>query len=335
MFNLATSLPIAICCVGLIVSPVRSPKQCHPADSYASEKRVVIKELMSIGKEDGDSNYLFAKPTNVVVDGKGNIYVIEMFQKIVRKYDKAGKYLATIGRDGGGPGEYKMPSVAAVDTKDNLYLFDYTAMRVSAFRPDGSFERSFVPGFLTGGISVTSNGEFILCGVKDGKIIHLVDKSGKLISSFGDPWQSSADPRMSGFNFAFTYAGPDGSIYCCPVINPNEVMKCDIGAGTVVRISRDGPGYTPLSFGPQGPSVSMTRGLVVFPNGTIAVSVSFARDGKPVEQIDFYSKEGLYLVSSSQIKGTPRCVDKNGAMYVVTAEPFPRVVKYSVRFEGS
>lgn len=301
----------------------------------SNDVRVAVKEIMSIGVEDGDPNYLFAKPTNVVVDGKGNIYIIEMFQKIVRKYDKTGKFLATIGRDGGGPGEYKMPSVAAVDSKDNFYIFDFTAMRVSIFGPGGSFERSFVPGFLAGGICVTAKGEIILCGIKDGKMFHQFDGRGKLIASFGEPWQMSADSRMAGFNFAFACLGPDGCIYSSPVPNPNQILKGDPSARTVVSIAQNGPGYTPLTMTGKGPSGSMTRGLIVLRDGTIVLSVSFAKDGKPVEQLDFYSKEGMYLVSSTEIKGTPRCVDREGALYFVTGEPFPRVVKYSVILQGS
>ncbi len=310
----------------------------RPVDGYEpvkKEVRVQIREILSIGVEDGDPNYLFAKPTNVVVDGKGNIYVIEMFAKQVRKYDKSGKYLVTIGRTGKGPGEYMMPSFGAVDRADNFYLFDYTTMRLSTFQPDGTFEGSFVPGFLAGGICVSPKGEIVVCGIQDGKMLHQFDSKGKLISSFGEPWKASTDPRMGGFNFAFACLGPDTCVYCCPVTDPNEILKCDLRAKTVSSVAHDGPDYRPLTMSGKEPSGSMTRGMVVLRDGTIVVCVSFAKDNKSVERLDFYSKEGRYLVSSSEIHGTPRCVDRECGMYVVTSEPFPRVVKYSVNLQGS
>lgn len=54
---------------------------------------------------------------------------------------RAGCFLNTIGRKGGGPGEYAEMSSCFLG-KDCLFVDDLTTRRIFRYKPDGTFARS-------------------------------------------------------------------------------------------------------------------------------------------------------------------------------------------------
>lgn len=77
----------------------------NPREPLYSEIKFELEEDLSIGRED-DNNYLFYRVRDINVDNRGNIYVVDMSNYRVQKFDRNGNYLQTIGRYGQGPGEF-------------------------------------------------------------------------------------------------------------------------------------------------------------------------------------------------------------------------------------
>lgn len=75
--------------------------------------RVVLTEDLVIGSED-DSNGRFGERIAVGVDDHGRIYIADTDNHRIQVFDADGTYLATMGRDGQGPGEFEFPSAIAV-----------------------------------------------------------------------------------------------------------------------------------------------------------------------------------------------------------------------------
>jgi hypothetical protein len=309
--------------------------------------RITFKQELAIGAEEGDSTKILSKPINVVVGSKGDIYVLDMQEKRIKKFDHNGDYLLMIGRPGQGPGEFMMPYVITIDHTDNLYVADYETRRISTFRPDGSFVASFapvVPGFYCGGLIMSPQGQLIIHSNKDGKIFHIFDSHGNLISSFGEVWEAPADPRIATiptFNFAFVYLGPDQNIYACPIPKPNEILKYDWTGKLLAKITKRAPEYPPIKWKNNGAFGAIAKGFVVLKDGKMLVCVSTPNleksNGKRTGGsmvLDFYDKDGQFLISYvPEFSGKPRCVDKEGKVYFVTDDPFPQVIKYSVLME--
>ena len=59
---------------------------------------------LTIGGDTEDENYLLNSPSQVVVDSRGNILVLDSGEDHIKKFDSNGKYLITIGKRGRGPG---------------------------------------------------------------------------------------------------------------------------------------------------------------------------------------------------------------------------------------
>jgi len=81
------------------------------------------KTIQTIGKpgnEDGDFN----RPTHVIVDREGNIYVNDSFNFRIQKFDPSGKYLKQYGYQGDTLGGFARPKGIDVDHDGFVYAVD-------------------------------------------------------------------------------------------------------------------------------------------------------------------------------------------------------------------
>ncbi len=76
-------------------------------------------------------------PSTIVVDGAGDLFVLDTGNHRVQKFGPDGKYLATYGRQGQGPGEFYYPVWLALDAKGFLYVSDPNNQRIQVLTPDG------------------------------------------------------------------------------------------------------------------------------------------------------------------------------------------------------
>ena len=63
-------------------------------------------EDLAIGVLDGTVHLIFGEITRMAEDLRGGIYVLDAQVPESRHFDHGGGFVATVGRSGGGPGEY-------------------------------------------------------------------------------------------------------------------------------------------------------------------------------------------------------------------------------------
>ncbi len=64
-------------------------------------------------------------PFGVAVDGQGNVYVCDVKNARIQKFDSGGKFLAKSGRSGSGDGYFTgQLADIAVDAQGNVYVTD-------------------------------------------------------------------------------------------------------------------------------------------------------------------------------------------------------------------
>ncbi len=119
------------------VKIISNPKTPSPRDGV--KIRIVFKEELSIGVEEGDENYMFGGRVYFNTDDEGNIFVNDWDRKRIQKFDPQGQYLLTIGRRGRGPGEFVNAWNPRFDQDGNLYVFDLSNRRVSFFTTEGEY----------------------------------------------------------------------------------------------------------------------------------------------------------------------------------------------------
>lgn len=95
---------------------------------------------VTIGEFEGADEYMFGRVRSLAVAPDGSIYVFDSHAKALRKYAPDGTYLATFGREGGGPGEYKRPDGGLGVLPDGrVVLRDPGNSRLSVYSPDGEY----------------------------------------------------------------------------------------------------------------------------------------------------------------------------------------------------
>ncbi|UCD78319.1 MAG: 6-bladed beta-propeller [Desulfobacterales bacterium] len=81
----------------------------------------------------GQDKGQFSKPTHVVVDHEGNIYVTDAFNFRVQKFDPDGKFLKSYGYLGDGFGAFARPKGLDIDRDGHLYVVDAAFENVQIF----------------------------------------------------------------------------------------------------------------------------------------------------------------------------------------------------------
>jgi hypothetical protein len=95
---------------------------------------------LTIGSFEGPDEYTFGQILSLAVAPDGAVYVFDSHAPALRKYAPDGTYLMTVGRAGGGPGEYRMPDAGlAVLPDGRVLLRDPGNTRISVYSPDGEY----------------------------------------------------------------------------------------------------------------------------------------------------------------------------------------------------
>lgn len=88
----------------------------------------------------------FSAPTNVAVDGDGNLYVSDTLNDRIEEFDADGNFIRTFGKNGDGPGEFTRPKGIAVDSDGHVWVADAMMNRLQVFTPEGNL-RLILGGF--------------------------------------------------------------------------------------------------------------------------------------------------------------------------------------------
>ena len=114
-------------------------------------------------------------------------------------FDKNGKLLNAIGRQGQGPGEFSSPPVAiALDPSGHIVVAEM--FRIDVFDNQGNYKKNFSAGFPINDMVINDKCEIILPALKNNKIMHAYSLEGEPISSFGEPLKP-ADELIQYKNF--------------------------------------------------------------------------------------------------------------------------------------
>ncbi len=93
----------------------------------------------------GSGNGQFANPFDIEFDSAGNIYVLELDNSRVQKFNSAGVYQSQFGTSGVGDGQFQFPRGLGIDSDDNIYVADLA--RVQKFNSSGVYQSQLTGSF--------------------------------------------------------------------------------------------------------------------------------------------------------------------------------------------
>lgn len=158
-----------------------------------------IELVRTIGDIDTlDENVAFNLPSDIVLDDAGNMYILDAGNGRIQKFDSEGKFLASFGREGQGPGEFNFPSSLDINADGDLIVSDRSSRKIQFFSRKGNYLKTITmtrtpistvyalsSGLLatvgTLGYDVEGKGSEPLP-----KLIRLLDEEGNIVQEFGE-----------------------------------------------------------------------------------------------------------------------------------------------------
>jgi hypothetical protein len=90
------------------------------------------------GKDDGPESFFRVGRGMVSSDGAGRIYVLDHASHRVVVFDSSGEAVGALGKEGGGPGEVKMPSALSVLPDGTVAVWDFAKRGLVRWGSDGT-----------------------------------------------------------------------------------------------------------------------------------------------------------------------------------------------------
>lgn len=265
--------------------------------------------ILTLGKVD-DPHEAFHYPTDLTVDSKGNIYVLDSGNNRIVKFNENGKFLLEFGRFGQGPGEFSNPVDILIDGEDKIYvletgnsrvqIFDTLGHRIGGFAPERLIHLSFAQ------MAVDSRKRIYINYPHDGKLIDVYSKEGKFINSIGDYINLNKKKSASKDNITYINFDDNDNLYVLfqsrPIIRKYDkeyklIYQRDISNLPEVQESlkriRENKKRMPTMIH----SMFGHGGICVFPNGEYIIHSGrlyhFNSDGFPIKKIDFHAYYGV------------------------------------------
>ncbi|WP_133124024.1 HYR domain-containing protein, partial [Nitrosotalea sinensis] len=227
----------------------------------------------------------FAFPQGVSIDSSGNVYVTDLGNRRVEKFDNNGNFLFTFGTKGSGDGQFNAPvgiamnngSIYVVDNaRNDVQKFDSTGKFVTKWGGQGTNHGQFL---LPQGVAVDPSGDVYVSDTGNSRI-EKFDSTGKYLLTIGEsglgdgqflsPRAITADSQGSiyvvdsGNNriekftedgvFIRSFSASTGANFKTPlgmsVDKSGNIFVADSGNNRIVEL--DNNGNTITSWGSQG-----------------------------------------------------------------------------------
>jgi hypothetical protein len=173
-----------------------------PAPTDAQRRqRIGVVEQRSFGVMSGDPRFEFGDITGFSVDAEHDVVLVFDRQKLeLSAFTNDGRYVASVGRSGAGPGEFRGAArVAGPTTAGGIYVPDHINSRISRWvlRGDSLVLTDEVRYHLAGPICHLGD-DLYLMAYSDGNLIQKLDSRGLPTIAFGTAFVDG-DPVIERF----------------------------------------------------------------------------------------------------------------------------------------
>jgi len=334
----------------------------NPSEPLYGEIELEIEEDLVLGSEK-DENYLFYRVWDIAVNDRGDIYVLDSGKYRIQKYDKDGRYLQTIGRQGQGPGEFERPVGLYLDKKRSIYVLGF--FKIHMFNHKGEFIKTLVPSFFVTNIIPDGEGNLITTAyVRDERMqnfgVLILNPDGEISKKIAE--FPGIPIIKGGSTFAHDYTpllrvaatGDKGFVYGYPL--EYKLFLADWSGENILIVKKDEP-YHALSRGERDKIINERLERIKWPKNIIEDALNlpkhrpffnrilvddkeriFVKKRKSIldegeeEEFDIFSPEGYYLYST-KLSFTPMAI-KAGYLYYTTYSEQTgetKVIRYKIK----
>jgi hypothetical protein len=309
------------------------------------EIKFEIEEDLRISSEQ-DENYMFYRIRGMAVDSEDNIFIVDMTNFRVLVFDKNGKPVQTIGRQGQGPGEFETPIGMRINhSTGNIYVRDrFTTIDV--FNKNGDIEDPITTNLFMEDFFPLDDGTFFISVLKTSEeelkseqIVCRINDKGEVIHSIAQFPHPALMRRVSTGGTFGTSTGYELSVHVALIDQDRFVygysksyeLNIIDRKGTLLYVVRkDAPKpkftseeeslYKTIKF-PVPEFKPYYYSVFTDSKGRIYVQTNKAEDGirgygpidRAEKEVDIFSPEGYYLYRAVLPPNTK--VIKDGYLY--------------------
>ena len=234
-------------------------------------KTEIAGEVMDI-TDDSNSSYIYAndiggsgnatgrfrEPKGVAVDSQDNIYIADIYNYRIQKFDSSGNFILQFGGHGSNNNQFwSMSGGIAIDGEDNVYVSDYG---IKKFDSDGNFIANIGTDVLAypRGIVIDNGGNILVSSDQnDSHAIKKFDPSGNLVATIGE--QGSGDGQLSSPRAIAIDSS--NNIYVADTDN-QRIQKFDSSGNFISKWGSNGSGNGQFSY-PQGIAIDSLDNIYV------------------------------------------------------------------------
>jgi len=313
-------------------------------------KQINFEEDLSIGEEIGKDYLMFRNELDVAVDSKGNIYILDIGNQRILKFNEKGEFIWETGRSGQGPGEFqsrpshythsiKITPSEDIAVRDDrfIHFFNKNSDYQKTLKIDRRiWDFDFFPDNRLL-ISLTSIN-------KVGNSAAFFSSQGEFESHFPDEYIYGILKVNLGMHCGARYIVKADRVYVS-LPGPYEIKEYNFEGKLLRKIKRDLKLESPFAkvFDGGGVHDSNTSGpCFVSPDGKIVNFVTLVEEkGKqkmegvdlniPIlefhKSLDFFNEEGQFLGSYVLEDKELRFIDDRDFFYFSIKDPYPYVVR--------
>lgn len=171
-------------------------------------------------------------------------------------YGTDGKLIRTIGRKGGGPGEFRSPIRHVVGSGDSLFVVDDGSRRIQVMTSAGAFVRVFPTRDRFRGFALLPNDQLLLFRVPSNRkdnLFHQFDRDGQPVRSFGNAVQPDSALDLENW---FVVAAPHGRFWTGSIWS-YELRRWRAPDTLDIEVSREVDWFRSPSVFPEGVYVTV------------------------------------------------------------------------------
>ncbi|OGJ91385.1 MAG: hypothetical protein A2268_07975 [Candidatus Raymondbacteria bacterium RifOxyA12_full_50_37] len=142
-----------------------------------------LRVFAATGTNDGQVSL----PQGITIDSMKNVYVVDLGNWRIQKFDRSGNFLMKFGSQGNTNGQFSRPQDIVIDKWGKIYITDADQMCVHKFNSIGSFVTKWSTKGLPSGIAIDYSGRIYVATQSDSSFIQVFDTGGVKLSEWKTP----------------------------------------------------------------------------------------------------------------------------------------------------
>jgi hypothetical protein len=323
----------------------------------APTKQIKFEEDLIIGEEAGKDYLMFRNKLDVTVDSEGNIYILDIGNQRILKFNEKGEFIWETGRKGQGPGEFQSRpsqytySIQLTPSEDIAVQDD---RRIHFFNESSDYEKTLKIDRRIWDFDFLPDGRLLISlsiANQIGNSAAFYSSDGNFLNEFPDEYIYGTIKGSMGIMCGARYIVRSDKVYVS-LPGPYEIREYNLEGNPLRKIRRDlkleSPFVKTKEQGRSWQTSNVSGPCFISPDGMIVNFVTLVEEkgerkrmirGRertfPILEfhkfLDFFNIEGQFLGSYVLKERELRFIDDKGFFYFSELKPYPRVIRAKLK----